>query len=169
MPRFLRLIVLFAVIVAACAVVLAQDTPAPAVGGKAPKTKNSQPAKPPAPAEFSEEVAKQVLDDIQDGLQSHSVRRMLAAFDRDAMPNYLSFEDRLRSSFSQYDSFRSFFRILQTSTEDGRGMAIAEWRVEATPASGGPPVRREGKVRFELAAGKNGWQVVDLSPRDFFF
>lgn len=93
---------------------------------------------------------------------------MLAAFDRDQLPSYLAFEDQVHAWFNQYDSFRSYFRILQTSTEDGHGIALVEWQIESSRNSAGPPQRRDTQVRFELAAGKNGWQIVDFSPRNFF-
>ncbi|HEU5402561.1 MAG TPA: hypothetical protein VFU86_14455 [Terriglobales bacterium] len=83
------------------------------------------------------------------------------------MNGYYALEDRLYSYFNQYDSFSAFFRILQSSTEKDRGVALTEWQIEATPASG-PPVRREGQVKFEFALGRDGWKVVDFTPRDFF-
>lgn len=149
------------------AVLFAQDAPPPAAKGKTPRAKKIPPT-PPSSEEFSEDVAAQVLGLIRDGLQNHSPNRMLAAFDRDQFSNYLSFEDQLHAYFNQYDSFRSYFRILQTSTEDTHGVVLAEWQIEASRNSGGPPQRREAQVRFELAAGKNGWQIVDFSPRNFF-
>ncbi len=105
---------------------------------------------------------------IRDGLHNHSAGRMLAAFDREQLVDYLAFEDQVHSFFNQYDSFRSYFRILQTSTEGGHGIVLAEWQIEAATSQGGPPQRRDAQVRFELAAGKNGWQIVGLSPRNFF-
>ncbi|MBZ5729195.1 MAG: SDR family oxidoreductase [Acidobacteriia bacterium] len=76
-------------------------------------------------------------------------------------------EDRLYSYFNQYESFRAYYHVLQTSTENERGVALVELQIEATPRSG-PSRRREGQVRFEFAAGKNGWQIVNFTPRDFF-
>jgi hypothetical protein len=145
----------------------AQDAPPPAAKGKTPKAKRVLPT-PPSSKDFSEDVAAQVLNLIRDGLQNHSPARMLVAFDRDQLPNYLAFEDQLHAYFNRYDSFRSYFRILQTSTEDGHGVVLAEWQIEASTDFGGPPQRRDTQVRFELAAGKNGWQIIDFSPRNFF-
>jgi hypothetical protein len=140
--------------------------PTPAAAGKSAKTKKSKPEKA-IPAEFSEDVAKQVLSQIRQGLQGHNPQGMLAAFDKERMDGYYAVEDRLYSYFNRYDSFSAFFRILQISPEKDRGVALTEWQIEAAPASG-PPVRREGQVKFEFAVGKDGWKIVDFTPRDFF-
>ncbi len=161
-----RYIILFCMILISCAVVAQTSAPPPAATGKTAKTKKSKPEKAIS-TEFSEDVAKQVLGQIRQGLQGHNSRQMLAVFDKENMNGYYALEDRLYSYFNQYDSFSAFFRILQSSTEKDRGVALAEWQVEATPRSG-PPVRREGQVKFEFAAGKDGWKVVDFAPRDFF-
>jgi hypothetical protein len=142
------------------------STTPPAATGKAAKTKKSKPEEAVA-TEFSEDVAKQVLNRIRDGLQGHNPRQMLSAFSRDQMDGYYAFEDRLYSYFNRYDSFRVYFHILQTSAENDRGVALAEWQIEGTPRSG-PPERHEGQVRFEFVSGAKGWQIVEFSPRDFF-
>jgi hypothetical protein len=149
------------------AALFAQATPPPAARGKTPKAKKLPPT-PPSSKEFSEDVAAHVLNLIRDGLQNHSPARMLVAFDSEQLPNYLTFEDQVHAYFNQYDSFRSYFRIMQTSTEDGHGVVLAEWQIEASTDSGGPPQRRDTQVRFELASGKDGWRIVDFSPRNFF-
>ena len=161
-----RVLIIFCMILIACVLVAQTSTPSPAATGKSAKTKKSKPEKAIA-TEFSEDVAKQVLGQIRAALQGHNPRQMLGAFDKDNMDGYYALEDRLYSWFNQYDSFSAYFRILQTSTEKDRGVALAEWQLEATPASG-PPVRREGQVKFVFAAGKDGWKVVDFAPRDFF-
>ena len=149
------------------AAVFAQNAVAPAAQGKAAKAKRL-PLTPPASKEFSHDVAVQVLGLIRDGLHNHSPGRMLVAFDREKLPDYLAFEDQVHAYFNQYDSFRSYFRILQTSTEQNHGVVLAEWQIESSRDSAQPPQRRDAQVRFELAPGKNGWQIVDFSPRNFF-
>ncbi len=149
------------------AALFAQDAPAPAAQGKASKPKRP-PLTPPSSKEFSQDIAVQVLGLIRDGLHSHSPARMLAAFDREKLPDYLAFEDQVHAYFNQYDSFRSYFRILQTSTEGDHGVVLAEWQIESSRDSAQPPQRRDAQVRFELAPGKNGWQIVGFSPRNFF-
>jgi hypothetical protein len=142
------------------------STPPPVASGKSAKTKKSKPEKAVA-TEFSEEVAKQVLSRIRQGLEAHNPRQVLSTFDREQMDGYLALEDRFYSYFKRYESFRVFYRITESTTEDDRGVALADWQIEATPSSG-PARRREGQVRFEFAPGPNGWRIVDFTPRDFF-
>lgn len=146
---------------------LAQTSePPPAATGKSTKTKKSKPEKA-IPTEFSEEIAKHLLGEIRQGLEAHNPRQMLAVFDREKMDGYFALEDRLYAYFNRYDGFRAYYRILESSTDGERGIALAEWQVEAIPASG-PQQRREGQVKFEFAVGKSGWKVVEFTPRDFF-
>src|SRR4051794_16329305 len=55
---------------------------------------------------FSDQVANNVLNDIRDGLEAHSQRLMLSAFDADKMDGYLTFEDQIQAYFEHYDGFR---------------------------------------------------------------
>lgn len=121
---------------------------------------------------FSEDVARNVLDDIRDGLEGHSYRLMESAFDSDKMDGYLTFEDAVEAMFQRYSEFRVHFSITQTTTEGPKGIILVDIQMEAVPNStnGGNvvPQRREGQVRFELERGKKGWKIVDFSPRSFF-
>jgi hypothetical protein len=150
----------------ACALFAQTAAPPPAATGKAAETKKSKPEKA-VPTVFSDEVAKQVLGQVREALLGHNPQQMLAAFDKEKMNGYYAFQDRLYGYFNQYQDFRAFFRLLQTSEEGGHEAAIAEWQIEEIPQSG-LPVRREGQVRFEFAAGKKGWKIVNFTPRDFF-
>jgi len=167
MIRQLPRVVLLILLVFGSTALFGQQAPPAAPKDKPAKAKRAT-LTPPSSAEFSESVARQILGLIRDGLQNHSSSRMLAAFDRENLPDYLAFEDQVHAYFNQHDSFRSYFRILQTSTEGTHGVVLAEWQVEAVRNSSRPPERREGQVRFEMAPGKNGWQIVQMTPRDFF-
>ncbi|MDT8070938.1 MAG: hypothetical protein ROO76_22475 [Terriglobia bacterium] len=161
-----RVVLICCIIIFAYALFAQTSTPPPAATGKAAETKKSKPEKA-IPTEFSDEVAKQVLGQIRQALLGHNPRQMLAVFDKEKMDGYYVFQDRLYGYFAQYQDFRAYFRLLQTSEEGGHEAAIAEWQIEETPQSG-LPVRREGQVRFEFAAGKKGWKIVNFTPRDFF-
>jgi hypothetical protein len=116
---------------------------------------------------FSQREANDVLRQIRDGLEGHSQRLMLRAFDGDKMDGYLSFEDQLESFFNRYEGFRVNIRVLQNSIEGGKGVILASFQMEATPHSG-TPTRREGQLRFEVEHTNKGWKVVDVNPRSFF-
>ena len=119
-------------------------------------------------AVFSDKIANNVLNDIRDGLEAHSQRLMLSAFDGDKMDGYLTFEDQIQAYFEHYEGFRVHFRIIQTSIEAEKGIVLAEFEIEGSPRGGGPVMRRSNQIRFELERGKKGWKVVDFRPRAFF-
>lgn len=122
---------------------------------------------------FSDAVAKNVLDDLRDGLEGHSYRLFESAFDEDNMDGYLTFEDQIEAMFQRYSEFRVHFSIAQTTTEGPKGVILVDVEMEqvpnAAPTAPAPqPQRREGQIRFELQRGKKGWKIVDFAPRSFF-
>ena len=118
---------------------------------------------------FSTAVANNVLNDLRDGLEGHTSRLMLSAFDRDKMDGYLEFEDQIEAFFNRYESFRVYFRIVQTSTDGPKGIVLVDIQLEEIPRGAtSPPVRKSGQMRFELERGKKGWKIVDFNPRTFF-
>lgn len=118
---------------------------------------------------FSDAVAQNVLQQLTDGLEGHSQRLMLSAFDDNKMDGYLNFEDQIEAFFQKYDSFRVHFRIVQATTEGDKGVVLVDIQMEGLPRSGNTqPVRKEDQMRFEMERGKKGWKIVDLRPRTFF-
>jgi hypothetical protein len=118
---------------------------------------------------FSTAVANNVLNDIRDGLEGHTQRLMLSAFDADKMDGYLEFEDQIQSFFNRYDSFRVYFRVVQSASEGPKGVVLVDFQLEEIPRSGtGTPGRKSGQIRFELERGRKGWKIVDFNPRNFF-
>ena len=149
------------------AVLLVLVMAAPAQALSLQSQPQSQP--PPAANDFSEAVATRLLDKLRTGLESGSLEDMLDAFDREKMPNYNAFRDQLRSFLSKYQEVRVRYHITQTWTEDGRGIAVVDFELQATPQGGEvQPVHNEAQLRFEMARGQQGWKIVDLSPREFF-
>jgi len=118
---------------------------------------------------FSTAVANSVLNDLRDGLEGHTQRLMLSAFDADKMDGYLEFEDQIEAFFNKYSTFSVYFRIAQTATDGPKGIALVDIQLEEIPrGSASPPIRKNGQMRFELERGKKGWKIVDFSPRNFF-
>jgi hypothetical protein len=118
---------------------------------------------------FSTAVADSVLNDLRDGLEGHTQRLMLSAFDADKMDGYLEFEDQIEAFFNRYSAFTVFFRIAQTATDGPKGIVLVDIQLEENPRGAtSPPVRKNGQVRFELERGKKGWKIIDFSPRNFF-
>ena len=119
-------------------------------------------------AVFDERAAAIVLGTIRDGLEGHSQRRLLSAFDSEKMAGFLTFEDQIEAYFTRYESFRVTLHIIQTSEESNRGVILAEFQLENEPRGGGRISRREGQLRFQLERGSKGWKIVDVNPRGFF-
>jgi hypothetical protein len=117
---------------------------------------------------FDERAAAEVLGTIRDGLEGHSQRLLLSAFNGDKMDDFLSFQDQIEAYFTRYEGFRVTLHILQTSEENNRGVILADFQLESEPRGGGRISRREGQLRFELERGAKGWKIVDLNPRGFF-
>ncbi len=118
---------------------------------------------------FSDRVANDVLAQLRDGLEGHSQRLMLSAFDGDRMDGYLSFEDQIQAFFDKYDAFRVNYRIAQSAVEGPRGIVLVDFELEQIARAGNaPPQRKSAQLRFELERGKKGWRIVDFRPRAFF-
>ena len=118
---------------------------------------------------FTDAVANSVLSDLRDGLEGHSSRLMLSAFDSEKMDGYLSFEDQIESFFQRYEAFRVHYRISQSTVEGPKGVVLVDWEMEEIPSGGNaPPQRRNGQIRFVLERGKKGWKIVDFNPRGIF-
>jgi len=118
---------------------------------------------------FSTAVANSVLNDLRDGLEGHTQRLMLSAFDADKMDGYLQFEDQIEAFFNKYTSFNVYFRIAQSSTDGPKGIVLVDIQLEEIPrGNASPPIRKNGQMRFELERGKKGWKIVDFNPRNFF-
>ena len=118
---------------------------------------------------FTDAVANSVLNDLRDGLEGHSARLMLSAFDSEKMDGYLSFEDQIESFFQRYEAFRVHYRISQSTVEGPRGILLVDWEMEEIARGGNaPPQRRNGQIRFVLERGKKGWKIVDFNPRGIF-
>ncbi len=118
---------------------------------------------------FSTAVANSVLNDLRDGLEGHTQRLMLSAFDADKMDGYLQFEDQIEAFFNKYTSFTVYFRIAQSATEGPKGIVLVDIQLEEIPRGAtSPPIRKNGQIRFELERGKKGWKIVDFNPRNFF-
>jgi hypothetical protein len=147
----------------------APQSATPQSTGPEQKTKNHKKENAAADlAVFDERAAAAVLGTIRGGLESHSQRRLLSAFDAEKMGGFRTFQDQIDAYFTRYESIRVVLRIVQTSEENGRGVILADFQLENEPPDGGAISRRQGQLRFELERGPKGWKIVDFDPREFF-
>jgi hypothetical protein len=118
---------------------------------------------------FSDAVAQSLMEKLADGLEGYSDRFMLSAFDDNKMEGLVNFQQHVVGLFRRCDSFRVHFRIMQTSTEGSKGIAVVDFEMEETPRSADErPVRKRDQLRFEMERGDKGWKIVDVQPRSFF-
>ena len=132
------------------------------------KKKKSAPADDLQALTFDEDVANVVMSRLRDGLEGHSQRVMLSAFDADNMKEYPTFENQIEAFFNHYLRFRVHFRILQAMAESEKGTILTEVQMEALPGGDTPPVRKHEQLQIEVDRTVKGWKIVDLKPRDFF-
>ncbi|HVO79704.1 MAG TPA: hypothetical protein VMT28_03175 [Terriglobales bacterium] len=120
-------------------------------------------------AKFTDADAAGVLDRLRQALESYNQRRLLQLFDAGKMPNYPAFRDQVAQFFDKYEAFQVQYRITQVSAEEHVGVAMVDFRLEATPArEASPNVRRNTQLRLVLAWDGKQWKIVDLAPRGLF-
>lgn len=119
--------------------------------------------------QISDRELIKVLGKMKDGLESHSQRRFLSAFDPSQMEGYLEFQDRISELLRQYYSFAVRYDLVQTKAENERIVALVDFQLEASRQETSiSPLRRNQRIRLDLAKTKKGWEIVDLQPREFF-
>lgn len=178
--KAMRVVLLFVMAVAVALGAVARSAPAPPASGqsdakdKGAKKKDKKKDKKGGATDelntevFSDAVANDVLGMIRDGLEGHTQRLLLSAFDGDKMDGYLTFEDSIQALFERYEGFRVHFRIVQSTTQGARGVVMVQFEMEELPRGGTAPIRKASEVRFELERGRKGWRIVDFNPRGFF-
>ena len=129
----------------------------------------TQPADPAQPIDLSDEVVRDVLTDLQRGIETHNLDRILEIFDQENMKDYSQFRDQMVAFLRRYDSVRFRYQLLQVTSDKEGGFAIADLDMDADPSDILPtPQRRSTQMRFQLKRSPRGWKVVALKPADFF-
>ena len=167
MTKFLRNAALFLLLVAGgggVAQVLAQQSqPEPAPDPDEPSATSVQ------PVTFTEQVIRDVLEPLQRGIEENSAAQVLAVFDQQETPDYAQLRDQMRAFFSQHESVRFRYKVLQVTAEKDHGFAVAEIDMAATPADEHQlAVQRSTQMRFQIKLGSKGWKLVGFKPADFF-
>jgi transposase len=119
--------------------------------------------------DLSDEVVRDVLTDLQQGITTHDLERVLEIFDQQNMKDYAQFHDQMVAFFRRYDSVKFRYQLLQVTSDKEGGFAIADIDMDADPSDILPtPQRRSTQMRFQMQRGPKGWKVVALRPADFF-
>src|SRR5450755_3616402 len=126
---------------------------------------------PPAtqPIDLSDEVVRDVLTNLQRGIEGHDIDRVMEIFDQQNMKDYAQFHDQMVSFFRRYDSVKLRYQLLQVATDKDGSFAIVDIDMDADPSDILPTQqRRSTQMRFQMKRGSMGWKVVALRPADFF-
>jgi hypothetical protein len=149
------------VVLLLCGCALAQNAPAPKPVAPTPGAAATSEA-------FTDAVANDLLSQIATSMAARNARGMLAAFDP-KLDGYGVFANNLNVWFQDNTAFKAYYKLRQTSVDDGRGVAVVDFEYEITPREEDqPPVRRHAQMRFTFERGAKGWKIVDFSPRSFF-
>jgi hypothetical protein len=129
-----------------------------------------QPASPATPVfDLSDEVVRDVLTNLQRGIETHDIDRVLEIFDQQNMKDYAQFHDQMVAFFRRYDSVKFRYQLLQVTSDKEGSFAIADIDMDADPSDILPtPQRRSTQMRFQMKRAPKGWKVVALRPADFF-
>jgi hypothetical protein len=134
-----------------------------------PQDQNENPSPATEIFDLSHEIVADVLTNLQVGMETHNLDRVLAIFDPAGMPNYARFRDQMVAFFVLHDSFKFRYRLLQVGGDKDVAFATSDVEMDAEPSDILPTEqRRSTQMRFELKRGPKGWKVISLRPADFF-
>jgi hypothetical protein len=134
----------------------------------------TQPAGEPAPPatqpiDLSDEVVRDVLTNLQRGIEGHNIDRVMEIFDQQNMKDYAQFHDQMVAFFRRYDSVKFRYQLLQVTSDKDASFAIVDIDMDADPSDILPTEQRSStQMRFQMKRGPKGWKVVALRPADFF-
>jgi hypothetical protein len=129
-----------------------------------------EPAPPATQAiDLSDEVVRDVLTNLQRGIEGHDIDRVMEIFDQQNMKDYAQFHDQMVSFFRRYDGVKFRYQLLQVTSDKDASFAIVDIDMDADPSDILPTQqRRSTQMRFQMKRGPKGWKVVALRPADFF-
>src|SRR5262249_40891831 len=106
-----------------------------------------------------------LLNQIAEGLQGHSPRKMLGAFDLSRMARGPEFKEQITAFFNQYDTIRVHFKLKEVTDN----IVTVDAEMDETPRSSiTPPQHKRVELRFTAEKTANGWKFVEVQPRGFF-
>lgn len=114
---------------------------------------------------FTDSAASKLLGQIAEGLQGHSARKMLGAFDLSRMQGGALFKEQITALFNRYDSIRVHFKLVEVQDNT----AIVDAEMDESPANANdPPQHKSLQLRLGATKTSAGWKFMDLQPRNFF-
>ncbi|HEY6252639.1 MAG TPA: hypothetical protein VI685_22000 [Candidatus Angelobacter sp.] len=114
---------------------------------------------------FTEEVAARLLSQMAEGLQGHSQKKMLSAFDLARMDGGATFKEQITAFFNQYETIRVHFKLIEVKDDT----AVVDAELDGTPHDAiTPPEHKRMQLTFTAGKGADGWKFIDVQPRMFF-
>lgn len=114
---------------------------------------------------FTEQAAAKLLNQVAEGLNGRTAKKMLSAFDLNRMDGGTVFKDRISAFFNQTDSIRVHFKLLEVTDN----VAVVDAEMDVIPHSDlTPPQHKYMQLRFTGEKGRSGWKLIDVQPRSFF-
>lgn len=114
---------------------------------------------------FTEAAAAKLLGQMAEGLQGHSPKKLLSAFDLARMDGGATFKEQITAFFNQYETIRVHFKLVEV--KDGTAVVNAE--LDETPRDAiTPPEHKRIRLTFAAGNGPEGWKFIDVQPRAFF-
>ncbi|HEY4900945.1 MAG TPA: hypothetical protein VIH91_09040, partial [Terriglobales bacterium] len=93
----------------------------------APAQPAAQPVSPASPAfDLSDEVVRDVLTNLQRGIEAHDLGRVMEIFDQQNMKDYAQFHDQMVAFFRRYDSVKFRYQLLQVTSDKEASFAIVD-------------------------------------------
>ena len=128
-------------------------------------TQTQKPDSPKDDSTFTEQAASKLLNQVAEGLNGRTARKMLSAFDLNRMDGGAAFKDRISAFFNQTDSIRVHFKLLEVTDN----IATVDAEMDVTPHSDlAPPQHKYMQLRFTGEKVGGGWKFIDVQPRNFF-
>ncbi|HYL93023.1 MAG TPA: hypothetical protein VEW69_07680 [Alphaproteobacteria bacterium] len=121
-----------------------------------------------APSTFSDSAASHLLDQIRGGLEGHSQKTLLSAFEISRMTDGVSFRQQIAAFFGHYEAVRVYFKQQKIFMDGAHGVVVIKVDMEATPQGNALPVRKSAELSFLAENGPSGWKFIDVQPRGFF-
>ena len=124
---------------------------------------------PLQPLTVSDQIAKQVLEPLQTGLQDQNIQMVLSVFDKKELDGYSDLQGQLAAFYNLFDEVNFRYQLLQVSADKGRGSATVDMQMDALPYEPSHvPERRSVQMRLQLKLGPKGWKIAGFTPSDFF-
>ena len=121
----------------------------------------------PAQPAFTDKTASDLLLQLSETLEAHSLKRFMAIFDVSQMKSGGVFRQQVTLFFSQTDSIRVHLNLVETAVENEKATLSVDAEMDAQP-SNGPAWRRNDRLTLVLASAGGSWKIVEIQPRSFF-